>query len=139
MQIVRSQDLDFTAASHEDPNRPGVFKRVLATHSDFISGHVQMLNWARLPAGSSFRSHFHEDMQEAFLILSGHVRIEIEDESEELFSGDLVFIPPRAVHRMTNVGQADADYIVIGVSSGEGGRTVVVEDAESSSPDRGCE
>ena len=128
MHIVRSQDLEFVPASHEDASRPGVLKRVLATSSDFVTGHVQMINWSRLPRNSSFRLHYHEDMQEAFLVLNGHVRMEVGAESADLFAGDLVLVPPRAVHKMINLGDTDVDYIVVGISGGKGGRTVVVEE-----------
>ena len=59
MQIVRGDEIEYTPASHEDPADPGVFKRVLATKFDLLVGLVQMVNWARLPTGKSFRKHFH--------------------------------------------------------------------------------
>ncbi len=85
-----------------------------------------MLNWARLPAGSSFQSHYHEDMQEVFVILSGQVDMQVSGESRRMGPGDTVLIDPREIHRMTNVGADAAEYIVFGISSGRGGRTVVV-------------
>jgi mannose-6-phosphate isomerase-like protein (cupin superfamily) len=41
--------------------------------------------------------------------------------------GDAVRIDPREVHRMANPGLQDVQYVVVGISSGAGGRTVVVE------------
>ncbi len=64
MKLIRGNEIDLIPASHEDPKNPGVLKRVLAVKTDLLRGHVQMVNWSRLPAGSSFQSHDHEDMQD---------------------------------------------------------------------------
>jgi len=130
MKIVRSNAMQFIAASHEDPSRPGALKRVLFKKGDFIEGHVQMVNWAKIPVGQGFAAHYHEDMQELFVIVSGRARIKIKDEGreeeEELGAGDGVLVPVRSVHSMLNVGEEDVVYLVVGVSAGEGGKTVVV-------------
>ena len=57
MRIIRGSEIDFVPASHEDAKQPGVLKRVLATREELLDGRVQMINWASLPAGSSFRPH----------------------------------------------------------------------------------
>jgi mannose-6-phosphate isomerase-like protein (cupin superfamily) len=116
----------FVPASHENPDRPGVWKRVIATRTEFQPGQIQMLNWARLPGSSSFQPHYHEDMQEVFVLLSGRVAMHAGSESVEMVPGDCVIIGPREVHRMTNLTSDDAEYLVFGISSGAGGRTIVV-------------
>lgn len=126
MRIIRGNEIPFIPASHEDQDRPGVLKRVLAKRDELIDGRVQMINWARLPAGSSFRAHYHEDMEETFIILSGQVEININGQTHDLATGDAITIAPREVHMMTNVTEQDVDYIVVGISTGEGGQTVVV-------------
>jgi mannose-6-phosphate isomerase-like protein (cupin superfamily) len=127
MRIIRGSELDFIPASHEDQQRPGVLKRVLATRNDLLDGRVQMINWASLPAGSSFRAHYHEDMEEVFIILRGRVRVVVDERTDELNAGDAIFVAPHEVHKMTNLTQDAADYIVMGISQGKGGQTVVVE------------
>lgn len=127
MQIVRGDDIEFTPASHEDPSDPGVLKRVLATKFDLIVGLVQMVNWTRLPVGKSFRKHYHEDMQEVFVIIDGHVDFWCEGQSTHLGRGDAVLVDPQEVHQMTNLGETDAYYVVFGISSRDGGKTVLCE------------
>ncbi|MBL8814661.1 MAG: cupin domain-containing protein [Planctomyces sp.] len=139
MELIRAADSGFVPASHEDPRNPGVLKRVIATAARFQDGHVQMLNWARLPAGSSFRPHYHEDMQEVFVLVSGHVtmtgqnkitgddRNSIQGFSVEMWPGDTVIVDPREVHQMTNPAETDAEYLVFGISSMQGGKTVLSE------------
>ena len=126
MKIIRSRDIEVLAASHEDLRSPGVYKRVILEKADFIEGRIQMVNWAFLPKGKSFRSHYHEDMQEVFIIIKGHVRIIVDSEQVELCKGDTVVIPVGSVHMMENIGKVDVEYIVIGVSKGTGGKTIVV-------------
>ncbi len=127
MQIIRGEEIEFTPASHEDPKDPGVLKRVLTTKHDLIVGKVQMVNWALLPVGKSFQRHYHEDMQEVFIIVTGTVSVTVDDASDELNRGDAILIDPREVHKMTNVCDEDVHYIVFGISTGDGGKTVVCE------------
>ncbi len=126
MKSILSNASGFIPASHEDPRNPGVLKRVIATNHDFQEGHVQMLNWARLPAGSSFQLHYHEDMQEVFVLLKGYVEMRVAGESTMMAAGDTVIVNPREPHQMFNHLHEDAEYIVFGISSGQGGKTVVV-------------
>jgi mannose-6-phosphate isomerase-like protein (cupin superfamily) len=128
MQIVRGNEIPFTPASHEDRNDPGVLKQVLATRDDLRVGHVQMVNWSRLPVGKSFRRHYHEDMQEIFVIVEGQARMLVDENAVELKRGDAILVDPREEHSMTNTGADDVHYVVFGISSEEGGRTVVCED-----------
>ena len=126
MKIIRSRDIEVLAASHEDVRSPGVYKKVILEKADFIEGRIQMVNWAFLPKGKSFRSHYHEDMQEIFIIIKGHLLIIVDNEQVELCEGDTVVVPVGSVHMMENIGKADVEYIVIGVSKGTGGKTIVV-------------
>ena len=126
MKYVAAADGEFVAASHEDPIRPGVLKRVIATQADIPAGQVMMVNWARLPGHSSFQRHYHEDMQEVFVLISGRVRMQVGGESVEMQAGDTVIVDAREPHEMQNLLETDAEYVVFGVSTGQGGRTVVV-------------
>lgn len=126
MRIIRGSDIQFVPASHEDPNKPGVLKRVLAKREDLIDGRVQMINWASLPAKSSFRPHYHQDMEEVFIILSGRVEMTVDGQSNELLPGDAIVIAPKEVHTMKNLTDQDLEYIVLGITTDEGGQTVVV-------------
>ena len=126
MKIVRGSEIQFVPASHEDPNDPGVLKRVLATAQDVIRGQVMMVNWSFLPVAKSFEPHYHEDMQEVFIVLNGHVTMTVNGESHDLRRGDSILIDPREVHQMENICQEDVEYVVFGVSTEEGGKTVNV-------------
>lgn len=127
MKVVRGKDLSFVAASHEDQLNPGTLKRVLFTKEDFANGRVQMVNWAKMPAGRSFQRHLHEDMDEVFVIVSGRVEARVGDEIVCLEAGDAVLIPCKTPHQMRNITEGDTEYVVFGVSRELGGKTVILD------------
>ncbi len=134
MRIIRATNQDMVPASHEDPQNPGVLKRVIAVKDDLQVGRVQMVNWARLPEGNEFQTHFHEDMEEVFIMIRGQAQMYTGDQVETLGVGDTAIVAPREMHRMRNVGAGEVEYIVFGISSEQGGKTVVV-----SQPNMGTE
>lgn len=126
MKIIRSVDLKYIPASHEDSKDPGVWKKVLFKKDELVYGRVQMINWAKLPVGRAFAKHYHEDMEEVFIILSGRSEFTIDNEMEIVQKGDAVIVPIGKIHTMTNVGKTDVVYICLGISTGKGGKTIVV-------------
>lgn len=129
MKVIRGSEIEFEAASHEDPKNPGVLKRVLATKADLFPGQTQMVNWAKLPTGSSFQSHYHEDMLEVFVMLGGDAEMVVDGNSIRLGKGDAILIEPREIHSMTNLSEHDLEYLVFGISQEKGGKTVVVDES----------
>ncbi len=127
MKIISARSLKFLPASHEKSEDPAVFKKILATSKDFLEGgKLQMINWARILKGKSFQPHFHQDMEEIFIILSGKVKIIIDNQEAMLKKGDMVLIPKQSVHKMENIGNTDADYLVIGISLQKRGKTITL-------------
>ncbi len=126
MKFIPANASKFVPASHEDPKNPGVLKRVIATATDLNTGQVPMLNWSQLAAGNSFQPHYHEDMQEIFVLLSGHVTMQVDDETIVMEPGDTVIIEPTEIHQMSNASDAMAEYLVFGIAGGKDGKTVVV-------------
>ena len=130
MKWISAHERELIPASPEDAASPGVLKRVLAQRSEFQEGHVQMLNWAVLPGLSSFQPHYHEDMQEVFLVVHGLVEMRVAGEVRQMQPGDAVLVDPHEVHVMRNLQESQAEYIVFGISSGRGGRTINVRGDE---------
>ena len=126
MKIVRLKELEFVPAGHEDPKSPGVLIKIILRKNDLLAGHLQMVNWAKLGVGNSFRPHYHEDMEEIFIILKGKARIQIQKEEAELGKEEVVVVPMGQVHEMRNIGDQEVEYIVIGISEGKGGRTILI-------------
>lgn len=126
MNIVRFKEVVKIPASHEDPADPGALKQVLLRRDDLASGRIQMINWSTLLPGKSFRVHYHEVMDEVFIILDGEVEIVVGEEKETFGKGDAVVIPEGAVHVMKNLTDTEVSYIAIGIARDGNGKTVVV-------------
>ncbi len=126
MKVIRASSLPYVPASHEDPRKPGAMKKILFQKADLQPGHFQMLNWAKIAPGQGFNPHYHEDMQEVFIIVSGTGEMTIGGERETLERGDTVLVSAGQVHEMRNTGSQDLEYLVFGISTGTGGKTVIV-------------
>lgn len=61
---------------------------------------------ASVRPGECTHPHAHNEF-ETFLVLSGKGQMFIEDEAEELVSGDVVFIPKEKKHRFANLSQEE--------------------------------
>lgn len=118
-------DIEKIPVSHEDPNNPGVLKQVLLGRDDLAPGRIGMINWSTLLPGRSFRSHYHEAMDEIFIILDGNVEISAGDKKEKLKKGDTIVIPHGIVHGMTNLTKHEVYYLTIGVVHNRHGKTVL--------------
>lgn len=127
MKFIPADNRPFEPASHELRENPGVWKRVIASRDELLAGQVQMINWVKLPVGSSFRAHYHEDMEEMFIVVDGLATMKCGDDEVNLGPGDTVVVAPREVHVMWNRGDRDVQYIVVGITLGQNGKTVVVE------------
>ena len=68
------------------------------------------------------------------MLLSGAVTMAVrksnsdqpETECITMRTGDTVIIDPTEIHQMQNIGDVVAEYIVFGISSQKGGKTIVV-------------
>jgi mannose-6-phosphate isomerase-like protein (cupin superfamily) len=125
MKIFRLRDLKWIPASHESPQSPAVWKKVFLQRADLLEGQVQMVNWCRMEPGKSFRAHYHEDMEEIFIILKGQAKILVNGEKAEMGEREAVVFLPREVHEMKNAGGEDLEYLAIGISQGKGGKTIL--------------
>lgn len=127
MRIIRSNDRAFVPAGHENPLSPGVLKKVLLEKADLQPGRIQMINWASLGPGKQFSLHYHEDMQEVFIMVQGEADITVGAIADTLRRGDTLVIDPREAHRMHNTTTETAEYIAIGITAETNGKTVVLE------------
>ena len=130
MRFIPFAAHSFEPAGHENPTSPAVLRKILVGKADLQPGRVQMINWAALAVGKQFARHYHEDMQEVFVLLSGEAEITVDADTVAMHCGDTIVIDPREVHQMRNLGPDDVEYLAIGITSEAGGRTVVVSEEE---------
>jgi len=126
MKLIRATDIETQPASHEDPGDPTVLKKVMLQNRDLIAGNVQMINWSTLLPEKAFRGHYHDNMEEVFIIVKGRAKIMVDDEEAEISDGDVVVIPAKSVHTMENLGQDNVVFISLGIAPGKRGRTIVL-------------
>lgn len=67
----------------------------------------------RIPPGKASRRHYHPVAEESYVILEGIAGIEVDGESATLRPGDAIAIPPTAVHRIWNAGEADLLFVAV--------------------------
>jgi mannose-6-phosphate isomerase-like protein (cupin superfamily) len=128
MRIIPFDSQLSLPAGHENPLSPSVLKKVLIEKSDLQRGSIQMINWASLGIGKRFAPHYHEDMQEIFILVQGEAKILVGQETAVLHRGDTIVIDPREIHQMQNMGLETVEYLAIGITNDTGGQTVVVEE-----------
>ncbi len=64
------------------------------------------LTLCQIPPYHSTASHCHED-QEIFLIIKGSGVMQIEEEIQEVSTGDAIFIPPHSEHTLRNLSHSE--------------------------------
>lgn len=124
MKIIRFEDLEFIPASHENPQNPGVLKKILLKRDDLPAGRMQMINWCKLLTGKGFAPHYHESMIEVFIIMNGKVKATIDNEVKILEKGDCVIALEKQVHVFENICYEDVYYLCLGLVTAEGGKSV---------------
>lgn len=64
-------------------------------------------------AGQEFKMHYHEHMEENFLVLDGPVDIIVEDQVMNCKSGDYVHVEPNEKHNLVNPYDTDAKLVFL--------------------------
>lgn len=126
MKILRGSDIAYVPASHEDPSDPGVLKKVLFRRDELFAGRIQMINWATLLPGKSFRLHYHEDMQEVFIMMGDGAVASVDGTNVSLSCGDALVVDLHESHMMENPTDKPIEYIVVGIAGTHDGKSVNV-------------
>lgn len=125
MKVVHISQKPLIPATHENPDKPGVLKKVLFGKEDLDPEcGLRMVNYAVIQPGEAFQLHHHETLEEVFYILSGKALIKVNAEEAELGPEMAVIIPKKSQHWMKNIGTEPLVYLAFGASR-EVGATVV--------------
>ncbi|MDF1538528.1 MAG: cupin domain-containing protein [Candidatus Thorarchaeota archaeon] len=68
---------------------------------------------ASLPRGGSSLPHRFFEASEVYYILKGKGMMHIDDEVAEVESGDTIYIPPKAIQYIENIGEENLDFLCI--------------------------
>lgn len=111
-QVIREQELDWESWS--DPalaaKSPVRWKLLLAGERTGTDGFS--LGVAEIPPGRSLLLH-HHGPQEAYYILSGSGRTEIDDVPHAVGAGTVLYIPRNATHRTINTGTVPLRFLFV--------------------------
>jgi quercetin dioxygenase-like cupin family protein len=130
MHITHINQKPFQPATHENPDKPGVLKKVLFGKDELDPDcGLRMVNYAVIQPGEAFQNHYHQTMEEVFYILSGEGEITINGETEAISAQMAVVIPKQSTHVMKNTGTGPLEYLAFGAAK-EIGPTIVVPDGK---------
>lgn len=87
--------------------------QVLRVVSAGTPGHDVAVVDTLLPPGAGAPRHVHHDHEEAFYVLDGTVRLELDGATLDAGPGTLALAERGQVHGFTNVGDADARMLAL--------------------------
>jgi quercetin dioxygenase-like cupin family protein len=90
-----------------------------------------------IPPGYATGRHFHDEQEELYFVHAGRVEIELDGETHVLGPGGLARVNAATVRKISNVGDGDAIYVVVGAKDGYVGRDGRLPEGESRFGDGG--
>lgn len=90
-------------------DRAGLRSRILLQAGDTPDAALA-ISWVDVQPGAEQAPHSH-DSQQVYVITSGIGRMLVADEEREVSTGDLVFVPSRALHGIVNTGAGTLTYV----------------------------
>lgn len=101
----------YTRSKEESPRRErsGLVSHILLQRGDLPDVGLTA-TWVDVAPGSRQRPHDHPSEQ-VYLIIAGRGRMLVGEEEREVGSGELVYVPPGAVHGIENVSEEVLTYI----------------------------
>lgn len=101
----------FTTSTGTAParDREGLRSNILLQAGDVADCDLTV-TWVDVQPGARQQPHSH-DPQQVYVIVRGRGRMHVEGDERDVAEGDLVFIPPRATHAVSNTGQDTLTYV----------------------------
>ena len=80
---------------------------------------ITYVSLAKLQPSLSYERHTHEDHEEIYYIKNGTGRIKIGKEEARFRDGDIIYIPEKTTHSITNDGEEIIDFLAFGGFTGK--------------------
>ena len=81
---------------------------------------ITYVSFAKLQPRLSYEPHEHTDHEEIYYIINGTGKIKIGDEEARFRDGDIIYIPEKTMHSITNDGEEMIDFLAFGGSLEKG-------------------
>jgi mannose-6-phosphate isomerase-like protein (cupin superfamily) len=93
----------------EKRDRKGLISYFLLERGD--AGQDELaVTWVYIAPGKKQPLHSHAE-QQVYVVIEGHGVVHVDEDSQSVKSGDLIYIPSNAVHGMENTGDTPLSYI----------------------------
>ena len=79
---------------------------------------ITYVSLAKLQPTLSYERHNHEDHEEVYYIIHGTGQIRIGSETAKFKDGDVIYIPQKSVHSITNDGNEMVEFLAFGGFTG---------------------
>jgi mannose-6-phosphate isomerase-like protein (cupin superfamily) len=89
--------------------RPGLVSYILLQHGDTPTNNMAV-TWVEIEPGQKQNLHSHAPEQ-AYIIVSGRGRMQLDADFSEVQAGELVFIPSNVKHGIENTGSEKLIYV----------------------------
>jgi mannose-6-phosphate isomerase-like protein (cupin superfamily) len=80
---------------------------------------ITYVSLAKLQPTLSYQRHNHEDHEEVYYIIHGTGQIKIGSETARFKDGDVIYIPEKSVHSITNDGSDMVEFLAFGGFTGK--------------------
>ena len=91
-------------------HRGGQVSHLLLAPGQFGAQNL-LVTWVEGAPGSQQSTHAHADEEQVYVIVQGRGAMNVDDETEEVGPGTLVFVPPGASHSIRNIGDEPLVFI----------------------------
>lgn len=75
---------------------------------------ITYVSLAKLQPSLSYEPHDHQDHEEVYYIINGSGNIRIGKETARFRDGDVIYIPEKMVHSITNDGSEMVEFLAFG-------------------------
>jgi mannose-6-phosphate isomerase-like protein (cupin superfamily) len=79
---------------------------------------ITYVSLAKLQPTLSYEKHDHQDHEEIYYIINGNGSIKIGDEVTKFRDGDIIYIPEKTSHSITNDGNKMVEFLAFGGYTG---------------------
>ncbi len=79
---------------------------------------ITYVSLAKLQPSLSYEPHDHRDHEEVYYIINGTGHIRVGNESARFRDGDVIYIPEKIVHSITNDGNEMVEFLAFGGLTG---------------------
>jgi len=72
-----------------------------------------------LENNTAITPHLHEDVEEVYYVIEGTGRMTISDEEKNVTASDVIYIPPRKIHKLIQSGVKPLRFITVSIDLSE--------------------